>query len=191
MNLSPLKADTIRKRGKYKFNYILTGYFSDRTYRPMVTLRFCQATRRWKYLGRLVHWFFRILHRFACNSAGIDMPWKTKISGGFSLVHGWGVVITPKASIGKNVTFFNGVTLGKREKISKDGNRLSEYPVIEDEVWVGPHAIIVGGVVIGKGSRIAGGAFVTESIPPYSTVMGNPATIIKSGSHPDVKNPAP
>jgi len=191
MNLSPLKADTIRKKGKYRFRYVLSGYILDRTYRPMVTLRLCQATGDWNFIGKPIHWLFRLMHRSACNNAGIDLPWKTKIAGGFSLTHGWGVVINPNAVIGKNVTFFNGVTLGQRDKISKDGTRSTEYPIIEDEVWVGPHAMIVGGVVIGKGSRIAGGAFITESIPPYSTVMGNPASIVKTGSHPDVKFPAP
>ena len=190
MNLSPLKADTIRKRGKYKFSYVLSGYILDRTYRPMVTLRLCQATGKWT-IGKPVHYFFRLLHRGACNNAGIDLPWKTRIAGGFSLTHGWGVVINPNAIIGKNVTFFNGVTLGQRDRIAKDGTRSTEYPTIEDEVWVGPHAMIVGGVVIGRGSRIAGGAFITENIPPYSTVMGNPASIVKTGSHPDVKFPAP
>jgi serine O-acetyltransferase len=190
MNLSPLKADTIRKKGKYKFRYVLSLYFLDRTFRPMVTLRLCQASRKWS-IGKPLHWIFRLMHRGACHNAGIDLPWKTKIAGGFSLTHGWGVVINPNATIGKNVTFFNGVTLGQRDRISKDGTRSTEYPIIEDEVWVGPHAMIVGGVVIGKGSRIAGGAFITESIPPYSTVMGNPAAIVKTGSHPDVKFPAP
>jgi serine O-acetyltransferase len=191
MNLSPLKADTIRKRGSYKFRYVLSGYFTDRTFRPMVTLRLCQATGGSKYLGKAAHLFFRYIHRCACNRAGIDLPWRTKIAGGFSLTHGWGVVMNPNAVIGKNVTFFNGVTLGQRDKISKDGTRTTGYPVIEDEVWIGPHAIIVGGVVIGKGSRIAGGSLVIESVPPYSTVMGNPAAVVKSGSHPDVHNPAP
>lgn len=190
MNLSPLKADTIRKKGKYKFRYVISGYIMDRTYRSMVTFRLCQATGNWK-AAKPVHWFFRLLHRWACKNAGIDLPWKTRIAGGFCLTHGWGVVINPNAIIGKNVTFFNGVTLGQRDRIAKDGTRSTEYPVIEDEVWVGPHAIIVGGVVIGKGSRIAGGAFITESIPPYSTVMGNPAAIVKTGSHPDVMFPAP
>jgi serine O-acetyltransferase len=99
--------------------------------------------------------------------------------------------MNPNAVIGKNVTFFNGVTLGQRDRISQDGTRTTGYPVIEDEVWIGPHAIIVGGVIIGRGSRIAGGSFVVESVPPYSTVMGNPAVVVKSGSHPDVHNPAP
>jgi len=191
MNLTPLKADTIRKRGAYKLRYVLLGYFTDRTFRPMITLRVCQATRHWNFFGKPVHLLFRFLHRSACNRAGIDLPWKTNIQGGFALTHGWGVVINVRATIGKNVTFFNGVTLGKRERIGRDGERASEFPVIEDEVWVGPHAIIVGGIVVGKGSRIGGGAFVTESVPPYSTVMGNPAQVVKTGGHPDVKNPAP
>lgn len=191
MNLNPLKADTIRKKGNYKFRYVISGYFTDRTYRPMVTMRLCQATRNAKLTGKLAHLFFRWLHRRACNRAGIDLPWRTNIQGGFALTHGWGVVINVRAEIGKNVTFFNGVTLGKRERIAKDGQRSNEYPVIEDEVWVGPHAIIVGGVTIGRGSRIGGGAFVTQDIPPYSTVVGNPAEIVKTGAPPDVKNPAP
>lgn len=166
MNLSPLKADTIRKKGKYTFSYVLKGYFTDRTYRPMVTLRLCQATGKSKYAGKLAHLFFRYLHRCACHRAGIDLPWRTRIAGGFALTHGWGVVINTNAVIGKNVTFFNGVTLGQRDRISKDGKRFTEYPVIEDEVWIGPHAVIVGGVTIGRGSRIAGGAFVNESVPP-------------------------
>ena len=191
MKLTALKSDTIRKRGSYSFRYLLSGYFTDRTFRPMITLRVCQATRDAKFFGRMVHIFFRLLHRRACNKAGIDLPWKTKIDGGFALVHGWGVVVNARSIIGKNVTFFNGVTLGKRERIAKDGTRSNEYPVIEDEVWVGPHAIIVGGVVIGRGSRVGGGAFVTGNVPPYSTVVGNPATVVKTGGMPDVKNPAP
>lgn len=127
----------------------------------------------------------------ACNRAGIDFPWKTKISGGFTMTHGWGIVINGNAVIGKNVTLFNGVTLGQRDRINENGERFTQYPVIEDEVWIGPHAVIVGGITIGKGSRIAGNAFVTESIPPYSTVAGNPAVIARSNTKPDVFNPAP
>jgi serine O-acetyltransferase len=190
MNLSYLKSDTIRKKGHYRLRYVISGYFVDRTFRPMITLRLCQATRHWT-VGKFIHLFFRFLHRSACNSAGIDLPWKTSIGPGFILVHGWGVVINQNARIGKNVSFFNGVTLGKRERIARDGERSSEYPVIEDEVWVGPHAVIVGGITVGRGSRIGAGAFVTESVPPYSTVMGNPASVVKTGGVPDVKNPAP
>jgi serine O-acetyltransferase len=121
----------------------------------------------------------------------MDFSWNTKIGGGVAITHGWGIVINQHAVIGRNVTIFHGVTLGRRDRIASDGTRLTEYPVIEDEVWVGPHAIIIGGVTIGRGSRIAGGAFVTQSVPAYSIVAGNPSSIINSDCTPDVMNLAP
>ena len=63
-----------------------------------------------------------------------------------------------------------------------------DFPVIENEVWIGPHAIVVGKTVIGFGSRVAGGAYVFKSVPPFSIVAGNPSKIIKSGCVPDVWN---
>lgn len=43
--------------------------------------------------------------------------------------------------------------------------------MLAEQVWVGPHAIIVGGVTIGRDrSRTADGAFVTDSIPLFSRV---------------------
>jgi serine O-acetyltransferase len=134
---------------------------------------------------------FKILHCIATNIAAMDLPWQTEIGGGLALDHGWGLVLNPGARIGKNVTLFHGVTIGSRDRISREGMRLTEYPIIKDEVWIGPHAIIVGGVTIGQGSRIAGGAFVTESIPPYSVVSGNPAAVVKNSCYPDVWNRAP
>lgn len=52
--------------------------------------------------------------------------------------------------------------------------------VIEDQVYVGTGAIIRQGqpgapVVIGKGAVIGMGAVVTRSVPPGTTVVGNPA----------------
>lgn len=51
--------------------------------------------------------------------------------------------------------------------------------VIEDDVWVGTRAIILRGVCVGRGSIVGAGALVTKSVPPYSIVGGNPATVIK------------
>jgi serine O-acetyltransferase len=99
-------------------------------------------------------------------------------------------VVSPGTRIGKNVTLFHGVTIGQRDHIGRDGSRETSYPVLEDQVWVGPHAIIVGGVTIGHGSRVAGGAFVTESVAPRTIVGGNPAMVLKTDAVPDIINPA-
>jgi acetyltransferase-like isoleucine patch superfamily enzyme len=52
--------------------------------------------------------------------------------------------------------------------------------IIEDDCWIASNAVITAGVTIGKGSVIAAGAVVTESVPPYSVVGGVPAKLIKS-----------
>jgi acetyltransferase-like isoleucine patch superfamily enzyme len=52
--------------------------------------------------------------------------------------------------------------------------------VIEDDCWIASNAVITAGVTIGKGSVIAAGAVVTESVAPFSVVGGVPAKLIKS-----------
>ncbi|RME76557.1 MAG: acyltransferase [Chloroflexi bacterium] len=47
--------------------------------------------------------------------------------------------------------------------------------VIEDDVWIGSHCIILKGVTIGHHSVVAAGSVVHRSVPPYSLVAGNPA----------------
>lgn len=49
---------------------------------------------------------------------------------------------------------------------------------IEDYVFIGPRAIILPGVTIGKGAIIAAGAVVTKDVPPYAVMGGVPAKII-------------
>jgi acetyltransferase-like isoleucine patch superfamily enzyme len=65
------------------------------------------------------------------------------------------------------------------------GGDLSKRPpvesrpvVIEDDAWIGIGAIILKGVHIGKGARVAAGSVVTRDVPPGATVAGNPARII-------------
>ena len=47
--------------------------------------------------------------------------------------------------------------------------------MIEDDVWLGSHCLILKGVTIGHHSVIAAGSVVRNSVPPYSLVAGNPA----------------
>ncbi len=50
---------------------------------------------------------------------------------------------------------------------------------IEDDVWIGSHAVILKGVTVGRGSVVALSSVVTKDVPPMSVVAGNPAKVVK------------
>lgn len=62
---------------------------------------------------------------------------------------------------------------------SNDGTK-SAPVVIEDDVWVGAHCIILKGVTIGARSIIGAGSVVTKNIPADCVAAGNPCKVIKN-----------
>ncbi|TPI51906.1 CatB-related O-acetyltransferase [Mesorhizobium sp. B3-1-7] len=51
--------------------------------------------------------------------------------------------------------------------------------VIGNDVWIGRDAVIMPGVTVGDGAIIGAGAVVASDVPPYATVGGNPARLIR------------
>lgn len=49
---------------------------------------------------------------------------------------------------------------------------------IEDDVFVGPSAVILPGVRLGHGCVVTAGSVVTTSVPPMTMVTGNPAKAV-------------
>ncbi len=50
--------------------------------------------------------------------------------------------------------------------------------IIEDEVWLGAHVVILPGVRIGKGAVVGAGSVVTHDIPSHAIAVGKPARVI-------------
>ncbi len=51
--------------------------------------------------------------------------------------------------------------------------------VIEDDVWIGTHAVILPGVTIGKGAVIGAGCIVTKNVLPQAVMTGVPGRVLK------------
>jgi serine O-acetyltransferase len=81
------------------------------------------------------------------------------------LPHPMGIVIHTGAVIGDDVVIGHQVTIG--------GVDLSNAaPRIEDGVYVGAGAKILGGVRVGRGATVGANAVVTKDVPPGATVVG-------------------
>ncbi|WP_316348803.1 acyltransferase [Desulfuromonas acetoxidans] len=94
------------------------------------------------------------------------------------------------------------VTFGKRVAVAPyvvfvassypDNSRLAYHPeakglvqktapiVVEDDAWIGAHAVIFPGVTVGASAIVAAGAVVRQDVPPKSIVAGVPAKVIRT-----------
>ena len=114
----------------------------------------------------------RIMMEHAHNITGIDIHPGATIGSYFFIDHGTGIVIGQTTIIGSHVKIYQGVTLGGLS--TRGGQSLRDakrHPTIEDNVTIYANASILGGTtVIGHDSVIGANAFITESIPPCTTV---------------------
>ena len=85
-----------------------------------------------------------------------------------------------KVMFGPRVTIMGGdhnfSVVGRYMFDVKEKKAGDDLPVtVEDDVWVGAGAIILKGVLIGRGAVVAAGSIVTKDVEPYSIVAGTPA----------------
>lgn len=69
-----------------------------------------------------------------------------------------------------------GLALGRTLNVAR--HKRSSV-IIEDEAWIGAHAVILPGVRIGRKSVVAAGAVVTKDVDPETVVAGIPATVFR------------
>ncbi|WP_225414334.1 serine O-acetyltransferase EpsC [Stigmatella hybrida] len=112
----------------------------------------------------------RLLTEFAHQRTGVDIHPGATIGRRFVIDHGTGVVIGETTVIGERVKVYQGVTLGALV-VQKSLANSKRHPTLEDDVVVYANATILGGdTIVGRGSIIAGNAWLTQSVPPQSVV---------------------
>lgn len=140
------------------------------------------------YPGLWAVWFYRVSHGLWCARlklaarmlsqvarflTGVEIHPAARIGQRLFIDHAMGVVIGETAIIGNDVTLYQGVTLGGTGKAH--GKR---HPTIQDGVFIGNNANILGNITVGQNSRVGAGSVVLTDVPPNSTVVGVPAHIV-------------
>ena len=100
----------------------------------------------------------------------VDIHPAASIDGSVMIDHATGVVIGETAVIKKNVSIFQGVTLG-----GKGFDRGDRHPKVEEGVSIFASSTILGNIRIGKNSIVAAGSLVLEDVDANTTVAGIPA----------------
>lgn len=137
----------------------------------------------------------RVRERLAkqCEEAGVR-PWSVRAQNAVLMddVHiGEGALLSPFVTLTSNIRVGRHFQANLYSYVTHDcvigdfvtfapGVKCNGNVVIEDHVYVGTGAIIRQGrpgapLVIGKGAVVGMGAVVTRSVPPGTTVVGNPA----------------
>lgn len=136
------------------------------------------------------HFIRRLAYRFG----GMTIGSGSAIHMGLTLFAPSGIIIGKDSIIGEKATIDGrgGVEIGDNVDIASEvmiytsqhdtsdpsfGATVAKVK-IEDYVFIGPRAIILPGVTVGRGAVIGAGAVVTKDVMEYTIVGGVPASII-------------
>ena len=105
---------------------------------------------------------------------GVDIHPAATIDSPVMIDHATGVVIGETTKIKKNVSIFQGVTLGGNTFTQED-----RHPKIDEGVSIYASSTILGNINVGRNSVVAAGSLVLDHVAENSTVAGIPAKKIK------------
>jgi non-ribosomal peptide synthetase component F/serine acetyltransferase len=97
---------------------------------------------------------------------------EARIGPGLFLPHFGGIVIGSGAVIGAHCEIFHNVTLGRATPGDID------VPHLGDRVYLGPGAILLGGIEVGDDAYVSANSVLSRSVPARACVVGNPSRIV-------------
>lgn len=117
-----------------------------------------------------------VSHKCIINTGAEGALIKIGDNCGFS---GCSIVANREVKIGKNVNVGADTIIGDRDDHSNIYSSEPKPVIIDDNVWIGMHCIILKGVHIGENTIIGAGSVVTKDIPSNCIAAGVPCKVIK------------
>lgn len=143
------------------------------TYRNVYFQRLLRKSEYWANvrtdpLGRAVFAWYAVRAKLVGERLGYTVP-RNVFGPGLSIAHIGLLCVNSGARVGARCRIHQGVSLGN----GADGR----FPVIGDDVFIGPNAVVLG-VTLGNKVQVRAGAVVIRDVPDGAHVAGVPARII-------------
>ena len=136
-------------------------------------------------LGTAIGLLHQLGQRMVLTRTGIEIDPHAHIGPGLLIPHSGYIVIGP-VRIGRHCCVSQGVTLG-HSTTEEDPSRWAT-PVLEDRVWIGPGAVVAGGLTVGADAAVGANSVVVRDVPPRGVVLGIPARLVsRAGSFAQVR----
>jgi serine O-acetyltransferase len=125
-----------------------------------------------------------VLRTRGIKISGAELHPLAIVGPGLYLAHGIGSGIGAYCRIGKNCRLHLGSVIGPQPM----GAEAPKYVTIGDNVQIGTHAVVIGGVTIGDGAIIGANAIVVRDVEPYTVVSASPARVVGTRTLPSPVN---
>jgi serine O-acetyltransferase len=161
-----LDASELRRAARFEDGLagVARAVLTTDSYRLLLLQRLREEARR-----RHVPLINTLLRTVQQIYAGVEIGKEVTLGEGVYFVHPVGVVIGGDARIGARVRFYGSNTIGT----AKDDG----YPTLEEDVWVGAGARVLGPVRVGARAQIGANAVVLSDVPADHVAVGVPARV--------------
>jgi serine O-acetyltransferase len=154
-----------------KLGGMIFRVLQDAGFRAMFFYRLARSCRAHRVPGGAA-----LLERLMHHLSHCWISSLAELGPGFRIPHVCGIIIPPKVVFGEYCEVRQNVTIGGN--YGKRGPDGQTVPILEDRVSIGPGAVVLGPITVGKDTIIGANAVVTQNIPPSSVVTGFRAEVL-------------
>lgn len=104
---------------------------------------------------------------------GISLPVGLSVGRGLMISHPGSIIVHPLAKLGSNINLGPGIVIGYGVV-----NGVGGYPVLGDDIFIGPGAKIFGPIHIGDNVQVGANAVIIRDVEANCKAVGVPAKVI-------------
>ncbi len=167
-----INADAYRYTGNDRLTSKLAQFIVSPGFRFSWWMRVCAYLYEHTVWRIFLPLAWLVYHRLQIKF-GYGISYKSEIGGGLYLPHYGGINVSEVARIGTNCNLSQLVTIG----VSRRGEHAG-VPIIGDEVYIGPGAVIFGAITVGDHAAVGANCVVTKDVPESAVMAGVPGKVI-------------